>query len=123
MHQNLEPKVIAGSFSSDGEEAAARYLETQGLIEILDLAMKQAGHRIAREYPDLARLHQAIRTRKVFSILEFGLGFSTIIMADALLKNSKDWSASGARPKIRNSTPFQLHAVDASKMWMDGRKI
>jgi len=40
---------------------------------------------------DLYRLHTLIRRRKVFNVLEFGLGYSTIVMADALMKNSKEF--------------------------------
>ena len=38
---------------------------------------------------DLINLHKTILKRKIFTIMEFGLGYSTIIMADALLKHKK----------------------------------
>jgi len=35
---------------------------------------------------DLHRLHSSIRIRKVTTILEFGVGYSTLVMADAIEK-------------------------------------
>jgi hypothetical protein len=35
---------------------------------------------------DLSRLHKIIRSRKVTTVLEFGVGCSTLVMADAIVK-------------------------------------
>ncbi|NEQ45391.1 MAG: class I SAM-dependent methyltransferase [Leptolyngbya sp. SIOISBB] len=43
-------------------------------------------------------------------------------MADALMKNKLDWEALDEKPKIRNSTPFQLHSVDTSHKWIEQTK-
>ena len=40
---------------------------------------------------DLVNLHKTILKRKVFTVMEFGLGYSTIIMADAILKHKKEY--------------------------------
>ncbi len=71
---------------------------------------------------DLVRLHQFIRSRKCFTVLEFGVGYSTIVMADALQKNHVDWEKLTQKPEIRNRFMFQLFSVDASKDWLENTK-
>lgn len=74
---------------------------------------------IAPEAEDLCRLHKLIRARKVFNVLEFGLGFSTIVMADALEKNYNDYSADPDAVEVRIREPFTIYCVDASEHWID----
>lgn len=70
------------------------------------------------EKRDLIRLHRLIRKRKPFTVLEFGVGYSTIIIADALSKNKKEWNKLSPKPEIRNRFAFNLFSVDASKRWI-----
>jgi hypothetical protein len=72
----------------------------------------------APQAADLVRLHRLIRERMATTVLEFGVGFSTVVMADALAKNEADFAALPDRPKIRNTKAFQLFAVDASQHWI-----
>jgi hypothetical protein len=76
---------------------------------------------LTRPFPpepaDLARLHKLLRTRMVFTVVEFGVGFSTLAIADALSKNEKEWM-SNVRPEIRNRYMFQLFSVDTSAEWI-----
>lgn len=74
---------------------------------------------IPADIEDLVRLHQLIRQRKSFTVLEFGVGFSTIIIADALKKNQADWQALEEIPKIRNRFAFQCFSVDTSAKWIE----
>jgi len=74
------------------------------------------------EAADLVRLHSTIRQRKCFTVLEFGLGYSTIVMADALRKNKQDWENLQEKPDIRNRFMFQLFSVDASLHWIEHLK-
>ncbi len=71
------------------------------------------------EANDLVRLHKLVRTRKPFTILEFGLGYSTFVMADALAKNQQEWDALSDKPEIRNRFMFQLFSLDASSEWIE----
>lgn len=71
---------------------------------------------------DLVRLHKLIRSRKPFTVLEFGLGYSSIVMADALKKNQEDWENLHHKPEIRNRFMFQLFCVDASNDWIENVK-
>jgi hypothetical protein len=67
---------------------------------------------------DLVNLHKAIRERKCFTVLEFGIGYSSIIIADALKKNMKDWQELSNPPEIRNRFMFKLFSVDTSPQWI-----
>ncbi|MBI1760318.1 MAG: class I SAM-dependent methyltransferase [Acidobacteria bacterium] len=71
------------------------------------------------EPDDLVYLHQTVRRRKSFTVLEFGLGYSTVVLADALRKNQADWERLAEKPDIRNRFMFQLFSVDASESWIE----
>ncbi len=117
----MGPREVAALFSADGEAGALEYLRGEGLLEVLE-GREGDAKRIRPSYPDLARLHAVVRQRRVLTILEFGLGYSTVVMADALLKNRSDWDRLSSPPVLRNSTPFELHAVDTSKTWIERTK-
>lgn len=65
----------------------------------------------APQWDDLVRLHRTILDRKVTTVLEFGCGYSTLIMAHAL-KVNRDRHASYVAANLRRSNAFELHAVD-----------
>ncbi len=67
------------------------------------------------EFDDLIRLHFLIKSRKVTTVLEYGVGYSSIVLADAILKNSLD----NYIPKLRCSNLFELHSVDTSKEYIE----
>lgn len=71
---------------------------------------------------DLVRIHRLLRSRKSFTVLEFGVGFSTIVIADALMKNKADWEKLESTPKIRNRFQFQCFSVDTSEKWIQRSK-
>ena len=73
---------------------------------------------IPADAEDLVRIHRLIRERKSFTVLEFGVGFSTVIIADALQKNKADWQQLDPQPKIRNRFQFQCFSVDTSEKWI-----
>ena len=70
------------------------------------------------EWPDLTRLFALIRLRKVTSVLEFGCGFSTAVMAYALDLNEVEFGAEVCN-QLRRSEPFHLHVVDDMKPYLD----
>jgi hypothetical protein len=72
----------------------------------------------APQIDDLVRLHRLARTRMAQTVLEFGIGFSTVVLADALAKNQRDFEALPNPPKIRNRNAFKLFSVDASQHWI-----
>jgi hypothetical protein len=67
---------------------------------------------------DLVRLHKLVRKRKVTTVLEFGVGHSTLIIADALLKNKKQYSKKVKDLGLRRNNCFEIHCVDSSKKWI-----
>lgn len=66
---------------------------------------------------DLAVLHYLIRKRKVINVLEFGPGYSSCFIADALKKNHKDFGVGFAKG-FRKEYPFQCWSVGDSKYWI-----
>ena len=68
--------------------------------------------------PDLSRLYNLVRNNKPFTVLEFGIGYSTIIIAQALYENKKQFNNIHNK-RIRNSKMFKLFSVDASQKWID----
>lgn len=95
---------------------AKEYLEKHGLVKYL-IAAKSG--QLKPDYRDLARLHQLAVARKVFTILEFGIGWSTIILADALRTNEEKWKKSGIKENFRVNNPFKIFSVDSSKKWIN----
>ncbi len=112
-------------------ELNKEYIEAERLNELIDFSAG-AGYQpgvydsvsglLTIPFPpvagDLVRLHKVVRQRKCFTVLEFGLGYSTIVMADALRKNEADWKALASPPAIRNRFMFQIFSVDASPDWI-----
>ena len=84
--------------------SAKQYLIDEGIDQYFDLELNSdfnegvfdaVSGQLQTPFPpvleDLALLHQSIRQRKSFTVLEFGLGLSTIVIADALAKNKRDF--------------------------------
>ena len=65
---------------------------------------------------DLYNLHRIIIDTKRTTILEFGCGWSTVVMAHALEQNKCDIS------HLRRNNPFELHSVDNEKKWIQRTK-
>lgn len=112
--------------------SAKKYFVKEGLEQYFqvstekDLDSTVANKKLAAAIPphldDLARIHQLIRKRKSFTVLEFGVGFSTIVIADALRKNELEWSTLDKKPAVRNRFMFKNFSVDSSKEWIDKSK-
>jgi hypothetical protein len=109
----------------------SKYVEEQGLAEIIDFSTSLPAPRspfdavsgkfstpIPPDIGDLVRIHKMVRERHAFTVLEFGVGYSTLAIAHALQKNEEDWRALPEAPAIRNRFPFQLFSVDASEKWL-----
>ena len=67
---------------------------------------------------DLVGLHRQIRDQKRTTVLEFGVGFSTIVIADALVKNEWEYERDGS-PLLRNRYAFKVFSVDPSTFWVE----
>ncbi len=100
------------------DPAALEYLRSEGLDQFIDFTSTSSPG-IAPDVGDLARIHRLIRTRKSLTVLEFGVGYSTIVIAHALRKNQHEWNALTSAPKLRNRYPFHCFTVDASTSWLE----
>ena len=67
---------------------------------------------------DLIRLHYIVTIRKVSTILEFGVGESSLIFAHAL-KINKERYFDIFKNKLRKNNIFELHSVDNQRKWID----
>ena len=68
------------------------------------------------ELDDLYRLHQIVIKYKRTTILEFGVGWSTKIFANALLNNKKKYQ--NIVKGLRFNNAFEIHAVDNFKNYI-----
>ena len=113
-------------------QSAKEYLIQEGLNQYINLdanadfkegAFDAVNGKLNIPFPpvakDLARLHRLIRKRKAFTVLEFGSGLSTIVMADALSKNKADFLAIEEKPELRNRFMFQIFSIESDKQWIE----
>jgi hypothetical protein len=73
------------------------------------------------EWDDLIRLHFLCTSRKVATILEFGVGWSTLIF-DSALSINKLLHGDFIRTNIRRAHLFQCYSVDDSRKWIKNAK-
>ncbi len=93
---SLVDKLFKGKFSNS-------YLERNGVLSILRSGLDVE---IPIVSGDLARLHKLIMSRKPKTVLEFGVGFSTIVISHAL-----DSLGEGT-----------LYTVDADPKWLENTR-
>ena len=70
------------------------------------------------ELDDLIRLHYLVTSRKVTTILEIGVGKSTIVLDNALEKNKSKYG-DFVYKNLRRSNPFECHSVDNNQKWIE----
>jgi len=73
------------------------------------------------ELDDLIRLHYLVTSRKVTTILEFGVGKSSIMFDHALEQNKIKYS-DFVQKNLRRSNPFECHSVDNNEKWIEVTK-
>lgn len=87
----------------------------KGIIECVDPGNTRL---IPPEWDDLVRLHRLVRARKVSTILEFGVGQSTVILADALKRNEDEYGDYW-KSILRRQNLFELHCIDPRQDFID----
>lgn len=122
----------------DDDAAAARYVEAFGLRDLcrgLDVDGAAAPTNIPDTgnakpptafeakpyepvYADLARLHFLCLKRKAMTVLEFGSGYSTVVMADAMARLHHRFAPWAAR-NLRVEDPFHVHAVEEAHRFVE----
>ena len=71
------------------------------------------------EIDDLCRLHYLVCMRKVTTILEFGVGKSTLIFNHAMEKNHQNFGHQIKNNNmIRRSNKFECHTIDDQLKWI-----
>ncbi len=86
-----------------------------GLYENIDPANKTP---LAAQWRDLVRLHDLVRRRKVTTVLEFGVGKSTLVLAHALAENRRE-HGDYVTANLRRANPFELHSLDDMQEFID----
>ena len=76
----------------------------------LDALVQDDARALPPNWSDLTRLHFLVLSRKVTTILEFGCGYSSLILASALATNARRHGQ--AVKSLRRNNPFELHSVD-----------
>ena len=71
----------------------------------------------APEFDDLLRLHHLTLSRRVTTVLEFGVGYSTTVFAEALGLN-EGLHAEVVERDLRRSNAFEIHSADNNADWI-----
>jgi len=91
--------------NTDLQLKSKEFLEKQGVLTLLKKGDKEE---FKISYLKLANLYNLVQTRKPKIILEFGVGFSTIVLAAALKDNNDRYKQGG-----------HLYTVDAEQHWLN----
>jgi len=70
------------------------------------------------ELDDLSKLHWLVVSRHVTTILEFGLGKSTIIFNNSLIKN-KIADEGFVAANLRRNNRYECHSIDNHEKWIE----
>jgi len=70
------------------------------------------------ELDDLIRIHYLIRKFKIVTAIEIGSGKSTVVIADAIKRNSQEYSTY-VSSNLRKNNAFELHSIETSQSWAD----
>ena len=87
------------------------YLEQQGVLELLAAGQAEEHQ---PDYSDLAYLHRNITARTPLNVLEFGIGFSTLVIGHALKQNAEAGKHGEEQPR--------LVSVDANEKWIENTR-
>jgi len=105
---------------NDTEESLYGHIREYELESLIDIEFSRRDAEAGvfpPDWKDLARLHSTVLQRKVTTILEFGVGFSTLIFAHALSINHQLYGEIPAS-KFRRSNAYQVHSVDTSEAYI-----
>jgi len=95
-------------------------LKKDEILPLLD-DWTDAGTRLPPHYDDLEFLYGLIRKYKSKVVLEFGIGYSTLVIAKAIEKNKLEWDGN-VRPFKTKTNLFTVNVVEANNdgRWMAG---
>ena len=95
-------------------------LEKDGILPLLE-NWSDADRRFPPNLGDLEFLYGLVRGCKAKIVMEFGIGYSTLVIAKALEKNKAEWDGN-IKPYKSDAHFFTLHVVEANNngRWMSG---
>lgn len=116
-------RAIRGKFAKFapiGNRRALAYLERNGVLDVLRSGRKEE-HTIMPFH--LYNLHRLIRKRRPLKVLEFGVGFSTLVMAHAIRQNFLD--AQRMESGLNGENRGMIWSVETNSKWKENteRKI
>ena len=94
------------------------YWETSGLRALFG-GLPADPAALLPDVNDLVRLHRLVRDRPCVTVLEFGIGCSTIALAHALQQTEQEHGELLRQRLGRNTQLFQLFSVDANERWIE----
>lgn len=117
-----DPGRVAAYAAAFEIDTLCRRLEAdriKGLSNTLTSAVDVAEQKpFEPEHGDLCRLHWLCLRRRCLNVLEFGSGFSTAVMADAMRRLAAEHRAF-AQENIRVADPFHVYAVEEEQRFLD----
>lgn len=81
----------ASLYTDSDQDATQSYWHWVDLHRLIDCQLGTASDGALPQLVDHVRLHRLVRIRMVTSVLEFRVGFSAVILADAQEKNEQDY--------------------------------
>ena len=119
FHDPAQVESYAGHFALrqvcrelEADRAAIRSAEGKRPVSVTD------DKPFEPEFADLCRLHYLVLSRKAINVLEFGSGYSTAIMADAMRLLSPHFAA-WAHAQIRADAPFHVYSVEEEQRFLE----
>lgn len=102
--------LLRKPFVTSANARAEAYLVSEGVLPILQ---QKDPNELKAVYGDLAYLHKSVRRMKPKTVVEFGVGLSTLVFTHALQANLDD------QPE---DEPGRLYTVDTSQYWLDNTR-
>jgi hypothetical protein len=110
-----------GISRAEVESLTEKELRTKIKKGVYDSVIPNVTNPKIAELDDLIRLHFLVTSRKITTILEFGLGVSTKVLDHAIQSNKQKFS-NYVSENLRRSNAFEVHSVDNSKIWIKKTK-
>lgn len=119
---NYQDHLLKFPFNKDlNEDVDLNQIDKKLIRPIYESVDKNNKIPFSSEYDDLIRLHYLVISRKVTTILEFGVGKSTVVFNNALLHN-KILHEDFCKNNLRRGNLFECHSIDNNKDWINSVK-
>lgn len=108
MNTSTNALKYAAEHGLDKMIGLTRHGQQDGILDAVDPQMNDP---FRPDWDDLVRIHQLIRTRRATTVLEFGCGYSTQVIAHALMLNEIE-HGDYVSANLRRANAFEIHVVD-----------